>query len=63
MHALFTGGLPYDHPVLMLALRIGFWSAVVGILASLLGKGLLEVPTIVSSVLCLLIWLMEAIAQ
>jgi hypothetical protein len=62
-HAIFTGGLPYDHPLLMVAFRIGFLTALVGVLAALIGKGQLEKPTIISSLLCLLIWFVEAMAQ
>lgn len=62
-HAIFTGGLPYYHPILILAFRIGFLTALAGVLAALIGKGQLEVPTIISSLLCLLIWFVEAIAQ
>jgi hypothetical protein len=62
-HAIFTGGLPYYHPLLMVAFRIGFLTALVGVLAALIGKGQLEKPTIISSLLCLLIWFVEALAQ
>ena len=62
-HAIFTGGLPYYHPILMLAFRIGFLTALIGVLAALIGKGQLEKPTIISSLLCLLIWFAEALAQ
>jgi hypothetical protein len=63
VHALITGGLPYYSPPLMLGFRVGFLTALCGVLAALIGKGQLEVPTIVSSLLCLLIWFVEAIAQ
>ena len=63
VHALFTGGLPHYSPLLMLAFRVGFLTALCGVLAALIGKGQLEVPTIISSLLCLLIWFVEGIAQ
>jgi len=63
VHALITGGLPYYHPILMLAFRIGFLTALCGVLAALIGTGQLEVPTIISSLLCLFIWFVEAMAQ
>ena len=63
VHAFITGGLPYYHHILMLAFRVGFLTALSGVLAALIGKGELEVPTIVSSLLCLLIWFVEAMAQ
>jgi len=62
-HALITGGLPYYHPILMLAFRVGFLTALGGVLAALIGTGQLEVPTTFSSLLCLLIWFVEAMAQ
>lgn len=63
VHAIFTGGLPYYHPVLILAFRIGFLAALMGMLAALIGKGQLDKPTIISSLLCLLIWFAEGLAQ
>lgn len=63
VHALITGGFPYYHPVLILAFRLGFLTATCGVLAAFIGTGQLEIPTIVSSLLCLLLWLAEAAAQ
>jgi hypothetical protein len=63
VHAVITGGFPYYSPPLMLAFRVGFLTALCGVVAAIIGKGQLEVPTIVSSLLCLLIWFVEAIAQ
>jgi hypothetical protein len=63
VHAVITGGLPYYHPVLTFAFRFGFLTALLGMIAALIGTGQLEVPTIVCSVSCLLIWLVEALAQ
>jgi hypothetical protein len=63
VHAFITGGLPYYSPPLMMAFRVGFLTALCGVLAALIGKGQLEVPTIISSLLCLLIWFVEALAQ
>jgi len=63
VHAFITGGLPYYSPPLMLAFRVGFLTALCGVVAALIGKGQLEVPTIVSSLVCLLIWFVEAMAQ
>lgn len=63
VHAFITGGLPYYSPPLMMAFRVGFLTALYGVLAALIGKGQLEVPTIISSLLCLLIWFVEALAQ
>jgi hypothetical protein len=63
IHALFTGGFPFYHPVLLFVLRIGFWAAVLGLLSGLIGKGQLRFPAIVCSVVCFVIWLSEAMAQ
>lgn len=63
VHALATGGFPYYSRPLILSFRIGFLTALLGILAALLGKGQLEKPTIISSLICLLIWIVEAAAQ
>ena len=63
VHALITGGFPYYSPPLMLAFRVGLLTALCGVVAAFIGKGQLEVPTIVSSLFCLLIWFVEAMAQ
>jgi hypothetical protein len=63
VHAIITGGFPYYSAPLMFAFRIGFLTSFAGIIGAVLGKGPLEIPTIISSLLCLLIWLMEAFAQ
>lgn len=63
IHAFITGGLPYYHPLLLLTMGLGFFSALLGMLAAFVGTGPLENPTIAVSVLCLLIWIVEAIAQ
>jgi hypothetical protein len=47
----------------MLAFRFGVLTALCGLMAAFIGTGQLEVPTIVSSLLCLLIWFVEAMAQ
>jgi hypothetical protein len=47
----------------MIAFQIGFLTAIAGLLGALIGKGPLEVPTIISPILCLLIWFAEAVAQ
>jgi hypothetical protein len=63
IHALVTGGLPYYSRPLMAAFGLGFLTAIAGVLGAILGKGPLEIPTIISSLLCLAFWLMEAVAQ
>jgi hypothetical protein len=63
IHAVITGGFPYYSRPLMTAFRVGFLTALTGVLGALIGKGSLEVPAIISSILCLLIWFVEAVAQ
>lgn len=60
VHAFTTGGFAYNDPMLLLAFRIGYLTALLGMVAALVGAGQLEVPTIVCSVLCLLIWFGES---
>ena len=63
VHAIITGGFPHYSAPLMLAFRFGVLTALCGLMAAFIGTGQLEVPTIVSSLLCLLIWFVEAMAQ
>lgn len=63
VHAIITGGFPYYSAPLMLAFRVGFLTALCGLASALVGTGQLEVPTVVSSLLCLLVWFVEAMAQ
>jgi hypothetical protein len=63
IHAQITGGFPFYHPTLMRVLRIGFLTALFGLLAALAGKGKPRISTAVCSVFCLLVWFMEAVAQ
>lgn len=63
IHAVITGGLPYYSPPLLAAFLLGFLTALAGVLGAVLGKGPLELPTIISSILCLGIWFLEALAQ
>ena len=62
-HALLTGGFPYYSRPLMTAFGLGLLTASCGVMAALIGKGQLEKPTIISSLLCLLIWFVAAAAQ
>jgi hypothetical protein len=45
------------------AFRIGFSTALSGVIPGLTGTGQLEEPTLLSSLLWLLIWLVEALGQ
>ena len=63
IHALFTGGFPFYHPILLFAIRVGFWTALMAFVAGIGGKGQLRLPTLTCSVVCLLVWFSEAMAQ
>jgi hypothetical protein len=63
VHAIITGGFQHYSVPLMLAFHIGILTALCGLLAALIGTGQLEVPTIVSSLFCLLVWFVEGMAQ
>jgi hypothetical protein len=63
IHALLTGGFPYYSRPLLLSFRVGFLTALCGMLAGLIGTGPLERPTILSSLICLMIWFITGLAQ
>lgn len=49
IHALVTGGFPFYHPTLLLALRLGLVTSSLGLLAEILGKGALQHPSLACS--------------
>jgi hypothetical protein len=61
VHAAFTGEYPFYHPVELL--RYGSLTALLGILASIAGKGSLRLPVAALSTLNLLIWFADAVTQ
>jgi hypothetical protein len=63
VHAKFTGGYPYYHPVELFCIRVGTLTALIGLVATIIGKGKLHLPTGVVSGFNLLIWFTDAIAQ
>ena len=63
VHAAFTGGYPFYHPVESFCIGFGFLSASLGLVASIAGKGKLLPHVAVISVLNLLLWLVDAAAQ
>jgi hypothetical protein len=63
VHAAFTGGYTFYHPVELLCIRYGALTAFLGILASIAGKGTLRLHLAALSTLNLLIWLADAMAQ
>lgn len=50
------------HPIWAITMLLGLATACFGILAALAGSGRLEIPTVICSVLCLLVWIAHGIA-
>src|SRR6202035_2438229 len=63
VHALYTGGYAFYHPVELLCIRWGSLTALLGIVAASVGKGSGRVPLAIISVLNLMIWFADAMAQ
>ena len=63
VHASFTGGYPYYHPVEMFCIGFGFLSSFLGLAGSAVGKGKLGPHVAVISVLNMLLWFVDAAAQ
>ena len=63
VHATFTGGYPYYHLVELFCIGIGTLTALLGLVAAILGKGQLRLPVAAISTLNLLIWFADAVAQ
>jgi hypothetical protein len=62
-HAIFTGGYPFYHPVELFCIRFGSLTALLGLVASIAGKGKLRPHVAVIATLNLLLWFMDALAQ
>jgi hypothetical protein len=63
IHALYTGGYPFYHPVELLCIGWGALTAFLAIVATTLGKGRGRVPLAIISVLNLMLWFLAAVAQ
>lgn len=63
LHAQVTGGYPFYHPIELFCIRWGTLTALVGIAASIVGKGKVRPHLAVVSVINLLIWFSDATAQ
>ena len=61
--AVVTGGIPFNHPVLLLAFRLGFVSSAVGMIAGFLGTGPLQNPTLGCSAFALLMCAIQGATQ
>jgi hypothetical protein len=56
-------GYPFYHPVELMCIRWGSLTALLGILAASVGKGRGRIPLAIISVLNLLMWFADAMAQ
>jgi hypothetical protein len=63
VHALYTGGYPFYHPVELRCIRWGTLTALLGIAAAIVGKGGGRIPLAVISVLNLVMWFAAGMAQ
>ena len=63
VHATFTGGYPFYHPIELFCIRWGFLTALLGLVASIVGKGKLRLHVAAISIVNLLFWFVDAIAQ
>ncbi len=63
VHATLTGGYPFYHPVELFCIRFGFLTALLGLVASIVGKGKLRSHVAAISILNLLFWFIDAAAQ
>lgn len=63
VHASYTGGYPFYHPVELFCIRFGSLTAFLGLVASALGKGKPRAHVAVISILNLLLWFSDAMAQ
>jgi hypothetical protein len=63
IHAIITGGYPFYHPVELFCIRFGFLTALLGLVASIVGKGRLRFHVATISTVNLLLWLVDAAAQ
>lgn len=63
VHATFTGGYPFYHPVELFCIRWGSLTALLGLAASLMGKGKLRLHVAAISIVNLLVWFGDAVAQ
>jgi hypothetical protein len=63
IHAVITGGYPLFDPVELFCLRAGALAALLGLTAALVGKGKLRLSIAVISILNILLWYVDAMAQ
>lgn len=63
VHATFTGGYPFYHPIELFCIRFGSLMALLGLIASITGKGKLRLHVAAVSTVNLLFWFIDAVGQ
>ena len=63
VHAAYTGGYMFYHPVELFCIRMGGLTALLGIVASIIGRGRLRFHVAAISALGLLMWFADATFQ
>jgi len=63
VHAAYTGGYPYYHPVEMFCLRYGSLTAMLGVVGGAIGRAKLRLAVTLLSLANFLLWFMDAMAQ
>jgi hypothetical protein len=62
-HATVRGGYPFYHPLELLCIPVGSLTALLGLVAALIGKEKLRLPVAIISTWNLLLWFGDAMAQ
>ena len=63
VHASYTGGYAFYYPAELFCIRFGFLAAVLGLAASLVGRGKLAFHIAAICALNLLLWIIDAVGQ
>jgi hypothetical protein len=63
IHAVITGGYTYYHPVELFCIRAGTFTALLGIVGAVAGKGNVDGHVAVISILNLLLWFIDGVSQ
>lgn len=63
IHTAFTGGYAFGDPVEMFCLRVGFWCALVALIAGPGGMKKLRLSVSILAFINLLLWFMDAMGQ
>ena len=63
IHATVTGGYPFYHPVELFCIRVGTWTALLGIICAIAAKGKPRLHVAIISVVNLLFWFGDAMGQ